>query len=747
MWMFSRSESLGGRFQLVVSKLSQGGKSVDVTTFRGVPTSLDSFSNADPFGDSTATFTFPRITMFDDLDSVEIGSWLGDYSNVDLYWVPAQPRNDTLYPNEPPIINALTGLPDVITPLSLVQILDGVRHPIGVARIKVWEGYIASMEFSSDETAANLQIQCQGALFQVDRYLQKPFYPRSPWPLESLIKDCFDHGRKPHLRTQPLKIEWPAGWAKKVPKYAKGTSSVYIPVATPGANWTGYTTRNTGGWDRTLTGFVQDQLAVMLTDATCGVTPGNQWTVQHQRATGLYTPGRQPVLQLRDRFRTPDFDLWVGTPGVEISVTRDTTQANNIIYGDGTGVDGSVWRNAVISNDGSRTDYLPLAASRDIYPANGNPAFSKAQFASEGYNKYGTGFGQDQAQRAAAESLQRDEQPGWAGSITLKTDPSTTLPRWLIRAGMVVRVKGFMGTGDAGFPMHIASVQANPEQGSVQLTVDSRFRDLLSVEEAMVRTRDPLTPSKMLQTGRASVMIEDIQAPWDYTAGSGYVPRPSKGFFDYLPLTDTFPYTDWSTKHPPLHYPSWYVKVNANAPTRKARWTTPVPILTSEKGSIARTEFFVTDVYGRLLKIPFHISIYYINVTVAAMPYDANGPSPFIKGAFESVNPDTGQPWPSTYHLAPNKGMIIGWGHYGQAAGFSPGRESDGGQPTGLLVDESGWTYDNSSQSNMHGGYDPNLLPGKREPNSAISLFASFYAEYSEPVYFMGRLFKQEQGT
>jgi hypothetical protein len=348
----------------------------------------------------------------------------------------------------------------------------------------------------------------------------------------------------------------------------------------------------------------------------------------------------------------------------------------------------------------------------------------------------------------AKQSLARDSDPGWTGSITLATDPSASLSRWQIRAGMTMLLKGFLGSGNTGMPFHISAVSVKPEDGTVELTVDTRFRDLLTVQEAFERTRDPLTPVKMLQVNRQSVMIPDVQAPWDYTAGSGYVPRASKGFHDYVPLNTGFPYQSWSLKHSPLHYSSWYVKCDAGSPDRNHRWAGPISVLTSEKGEILRTEFACYDQYGYVLKIPFHVSFYYLPVGPSAMPRDAQGPSPYIDNAFESVNPKTGQPWPKGNYLQPPDSFIVGWGNRQNGiynrAGFSPGSEADRNSPTGLFVDGATWSYDNTGNR----AYQTNpIKPGYKQTAAAITLYAMLYAEHSESVYFMGRLYHANPGT
>jgi hypothetical protein len=452
-----------------------------------------------------------------------------------------------------------------------------------------------------------------------------------------------------------------------------------------------------------------------------------------------------PVLQVRDRFAGPDFAIWVGQPGVTLQLSGDATQSENVIYGDGTSVDGTVWRNAVISDRGDRTDYLPLAAAADVYPFQ---VAKKHAFVSEARTNFGAGFDQPSAVSAARQQLARDRNPGVTGTIVLKIDPSASLPRWAVRAGMTVRLMGFAGTGERGLDLHIAATEKHPMDGSVTLTVDSRYRDLLTVEEAQARTRDPLTPVRLLQVNRTSLVVNDVQAPWDYTAGSGYIPKGSLHFDDHKPATVIFPYASWAKAHPPLHYPSWYVKVNANAPTTRGRWSAAVPILTSERDTIVRSEFSAHDILGNILKIPFHVAIYQLPVTVDAMPHDGGNYSAFRNNAFATVDPSTGQPFPpNTIGFGPDPSVLVLWGgQFGgvmDRAGFSPGRESAGNSPTGLLVDEGTWSYDNTKQQN----YELYYKPGQRQPVSAITLYAMFYCEYRQAVYFQGRLFRQNPGT
>lgn len=725
-WIFNSASPASGRFLITATGWGADGANVDITAVRGVLTTIESYSSADPFGDAAAVLTFAGITMFDDLTSIEFRRWLYHFADIDIYWSPSVPASPITAP-EDRVIDPFTQRPTLSNPFG------------GLGTVKVWEGYIASMEFSDQ----GLSIQCQGALFQLDRYQAKPFYPQRPWPVESLISDQFDHTRRPQLRTKPLQIGWPTSWKRKVPPYSGEDPPVFMPVVPVGANWTQYISRSTGGWEAALTSFIQGLLTGMITRNGDGdnVPPGDQWTINKYS-------GRRPVLTVRDRHRIPDFTVWLGTPGVDVSLSSDSTQAGNVIFGQGQDIHGVVWDNAVISNDGTRTDYVPMASDPAVYPPTDNPLLIPGGFVTEVNAKFDTGISQADAIGLSALFLGRDRDTGWTGSVTLATDPSSHLPRWLITAGMTMLLKGFLGTGATGIRLHISAVTTNPEAGTVELTVDTRYRDLLTVQEAINRARDPLTPVKMLQINKASITVDDIQAPWNYAAGAGYVPKACREFHLSRPVTQLFPYAAFAKKRPPKAYPDYYVKCNASAAKDYDKWAGPIPVRMSKSGTINRTEFACYDANGNVLAIPFHVSFYNLDVSADDMPtaVDGTGPSPFVNNAFEKIDPNTGEAWPSGNYLDAPESLIIGWGNVvnnvPNRAGFSPGSEADGHGVTGLLIDAVNWQYDTTKNTE----YQP-YIPIGLQDDQALLVWAMFYAEYSTSVYFMGRLFHQNSGS
>jgi hypothetical protein len=690
------TESTIGHFRLFIHP--PGARAVDVTFFRNQPIQIDSYSSADPFGDSTLTFSFPQISPMEATGSGEL-DWLRDFADVDLILIP---------PNYDPALRNFT---------------------------RIWEGFIASMDFHLDSTSHSLQVQCQGALFQVDKTLAKPRFPMRPVPYETLIKAAFNPTINRDLRTQPLTIEWPAGWSKVAPA-SNAVHTVYTPVGVqPGEKITGFSGRSTGAWDHMLTSFIQGLLQVMVTDDI-----GSHWTIRKD-------PNRKPVMYVRKQKVPPTWTVTAGIPGLTLSLSRDLTQFANVIYGQGSDPAGVTWnREAITGYSSALTGYVPLAWDLRAWPpTKENKWYDPELMKVEAYIKYDNGFDERQAQNSAFVTLGRDEDPGLAGNATLNVDPEEG-SRYLIKGGDSIKIKHLRGKGTDGVIFHIASASTNVNDGTVNLTIDTKFRDLLTVEEVLQRTRDPLTPVKMLQVGQRSLMIEDRLAPWDYTKGSGFVPETSTPLFKAMPLTTRFPYESWTKTHPPRTHPHYYVQVRANASTRSARWTigAPVPIRLSEKGDIRMTQIAAYDINGNQIRVPFHFAVYKVPVTASDMPYDDHGPSPFLPNAFQSTN-QYGQEIPADDPGATQlkqDSMIIGWGNRDQPAGYSPGMKSNGDPCTGKLIDETGWSFDSTDNPD----FQKNPRSGEREPESAITYYGAFYAEWHDYVYFVGRLFRKEAG-
>lgn len=240
----------------------------------------------------------------------------------------------------------------------------------------------------------------------------------------------------------------------------------------------------------------------------------------------------------------------------------------------------------------------------------------------------------------------------------------------------VYLVNRFLGgdilDGQEGAFLHIASVEVNFESGTVDLTVDSKSRDLATLAQLIERTKsENQDPAKMLMVNRESGQTDDTKFPWDYDAGSGSLPSRSRA----ARHTGALP------RGRPDVNPDWFVFVNGNHHDPWKRWAV-VPMVAAGKGSVSRSEVRAFTQFGQPLEIPFHVGIYGLYITEYSMPR-----LPFQPDAFRQPA-DTGDAL-SGY----DPSALVLWGQQGQRAGFWPGLESEGNPVTGIMIDEGTWQF------------------------------------------------------
>jgi len=713
-----RTTASGGSFRIFVRP--PGGNRVDVTFFRDVPTQITQLSTTDPFGDATAALVFAGITGFDRPGTGELW-WLVPWADVDIIWYDE------------------TGAP---TPFT-------------------WEGFIVS-----EEITESLTVQCKGALYQLDNFLAAPFFPQYPIPYEKLLANAFNPAKHPSLRTSPLVIQWPTDWNLKVPSSNDPDYLWFLRPwgVTPGQLWTGLTTRSTGSWDPLLTGHVQTLLSVMYTD------DGGQWTIYKRT-------GRVPVLQVRPALRAPQpntMEVHYGAPGVDVSVSRDFTQSANVIFGAGSDLSGTQFSGQTVTPDGQTTTYQPFAALPQYYPATAtNPRLLPHLARKEARLQFQQGLDEGSARDVAQTQLRRFADPGYVGTIELKIDPlvsGTPFSRYLIKAGQSLLLRNFRRT-DILF--HVSQASINVADGTATLTVDTKFRDTLTVSEVRARTRDALDPVHLLQIGKFSVTVQDQIKPWSYSGGSGVIPSDPASydateFFKSMPQDIAFPWTEWTRKYPPKNKDSakFYIPLSTKKVKADDNWSgvtranikvAAIPIKMSQAGTIRLTQMAVYDENGNVLPVRFHAGIYANSGTsVRDMPiipatynntfgYPQGQRYPFYPGAFENINPDGTETDNPGQILANGADLVMGWGNYYEGAGFSPGLQSSKSPKTGKLVDEATWSFDTSNSPD----FDKRSVKNTRSNKTAGMLYIMVYCDDqgSTPAYLLGRLFRQEPGT
>ena len=770
-----------GFFQIMAT--TPKGIKVNITEFRGVPVQISELVTRDPFGDATCSINIPNVTIFDRPEQGDL-RWLQPYTNIDIRWVPPESyHSEKADDDKTPIDriieyiegdedNPIPGLDDqpVFGYISASQINEYEREDIYRYPLKrwKWEGFIANYDVSTEN---GLTIQCKGALYQLDNYLSKPEFPRRPIPYETLLTRAFKPETHPGLFTNSLLVAFPDKWNVQVKKKdtEKGNNPGYQqPVGVHvGDDWTGLTSRSTGSWDNTLTGFVQGLLSVMFTKS------GNQWTIYK-------LPGRKPMLKVRKEpssESTATLVINAENPGVDLSISRDYTQSVNLIYGSGQDLAGVSFSGQQITPDGRNTYYTPFAYAPQVFPPERqNSAYDpKVVVPKEGVLQFPQGLNEIEAKVVANQQYRRFADPGFTGSITLRTDPKfrgEIYPRYLISAGQSIAVRNLMGRDK--IVLHIVECSINLVDGSVSLSVDSKFRDFLTWQEVRARTRDALIPLRSLQVGNYSNTIQDLMKPWSNRDGSGVLPsgkdwNATEFFNDLLPSDAQFPYEKWTKKYPPSKADSrkFYMKVPGRDPQnasnnwggidRKQTGTGTVwgfPIKAAQAGTIRLLQLAAYDRQGNVKKAHFHASIYQMWANQKGTPkipkgvrvpfqYKESQYYPLFKNAWETVDED-GVELAPFFYTGPGQDMVAGWGNFWEPAGYSPGLKSAGGKKTGLLIDESQWTFDTTANKD----FNPYDKSDNMKNDDVGNLYLLIYCdEDTDPTYFMGRMYRVEPGT
>jgi hypothetical protein len=743
----------GGAWQVFVyanerSATDRFSPTTDLTFFRGVPTEVLSIGTSDPFGPSSATLKFPRITYFDRMGTGDLW-WCTPESSVDICWV------------------------------------------VGDEVVYAWEGFFTSFEYGEAAAGSELTITCQGALLQLDHYLAKPEYTYQPIPFERAIARQMEN--RPDLRLGPLWIDWPPWWTLV---YKPDPANVRRPWMQPvgvavGNRWTGMVTRDTGTWSQVLTGYIQTLLQSMQTDR-------GQFTMLLDRY-------RQPVLTHRDRLYVPnDSTLIVDLlhPGVALSLVEDHSQKLNTVFVTGQSRSGSKFTGMTVSNDGRTVAYRPFAARRNTHPTDKtNPWLSTATMRREVQLNAPDGMGESDALVLAKSHLQRYSHPGSTGSITLSIDPKQDgrpFPRQAIAAGMSLGLVGLHGSEE---PTMFHITESSYSGNTASLTVDSRFRDQLTVAEVRLRGADSLKPQRMLTTVDWQPNVPDLLFPWSYELGAGYIPFGSEKLFRGINNYEAFPWANWAKAHPPgkaewrqmyLRIP-WRTKNNSNynwsahtwdfiadppaAPDVpppvgvKSRTFAATPVLLSQAGASKLIEIAAFDMYGNILPVSFHFSLWNSNTvnglagpTIgtaaqrnavnATVPgggnYKIGQHNPFFPGAWSSVDENGVTQNPLTPQAESSASLIVGWGNYYERCGYWPNSSSTpGAKKTGLFREETPFEWNLTSVDGTFVNPQEPTEINFADLNRA-TIYAMAYCDdmpTNQGVYLLGRIYRSEPGV
>ena len=713
--------AVGGQWRVLVSVPGRG--STEITFVRGAPITVGSMVTTDPFGPATAELVLPQVTMLDELGSGELW-WAVPDADVDIVW-----------DDEDPAVESYT-----------------------------WQGYFSSFDWNHDESSGALSIGCTGAMRQLDNYLAKPEYLARPITFEHAITRQFRSGDKPGLRVAGATVQWPKWWEYRYRKRENQKWYMRPQGIADGDRWTGMLTRDTGSWNPALTGYVQALLSGMWTEV-------GQWTLQ-------LTASRTPVLYHRTLMHVADEDTWRVSllwPGVTANFSADYSQRLNVAYGVGRSLAGLTFSGMNVSPDGRITSYSPFAASPAVEPESptSNPRRDVSVMRREAQIDFFEGLTPESATDVARSQLHKFADPGIVGTLTLRNvDPTRNgklLPRQLIRAGANIQVDGLFGRFP-GMVLHVTQAAVDAESESVELTLDSRFRDRLTVDEVRKRGRDSLQVARQLITGRYQPNIPDQLLPWNYNKGSGFAPLKAKDLFEGAPGDLAFPWEEWTRQRPPKNK-AWrdcYIRVRkANHSNADLNWNRPASrnwpaakLRLSQAGTIRMLQFAAFDRHGNIKKVPFHVSIWALpnakaseapripkNYTVPNRLYKEGQYYPYVKNGWEDYKVDgtriDGRG--SDTGLMGGPSLLIAYGNYWEKAGYWPySSQEPGVQPTGLLVDETPLSYDGTITTS---DFDPVRNDNTFAKSATFTVLIFCDADTSGPTFFLGRLFRSEYGT
>lgn len=756
--------SIVGAWQLTGHSL-RTGKRINLTSFRGVPTQIGQWGFSDPFGAKDLALTFPEVTIWDTVGQGDL-EWVADGASIELIWVGPVPST---YPFGLPVWKTFVVEGDRLPTPYVAGWVGGFR----------WEGYVASYDIDTQE---GLAIAATGGLYQLDRYNAKPEYPPRPYPYEVAIARQFKN--RPHLRTKHMKVAWPPDWQKTYTPPGAHTPTYLVPVGVrPMQPWTGLLTRDTGSWEAVLTSYIQTILAGMY-------TANGRWTLD-------MVQGRQPLLLHRDIKTVAGAETAIvdaSAPGNLVSLSMDWTQSLDIVYGQGTALDGVQYTGMEVSADGSRTFYEPLAYRRQAFPTTDNKWLDTRDMPTEVLLQLQPGLDPAGAASVAQFHLRSFADPGLTGQVVLGTDVTMNgepMLRYLVRAGMDIAIPGLLGRPEPTV-LHVTDNECDLVEKTNTLTVDTKFRDALTVKEVRARGRDSLKVSRMLVGGQYTPPVPDQLVPWNYNKGSGYIPsghtQNCVELFNGMPDQIIFPWTPWTTQRPPKdhHWRNSYVHIGPASAVAANNWAYRqggpsthhglgghfgITIRAAQAATIRLLQIAAYDKNGNVMEVPFHVSFYTSRqVNVGSMPqvtpFDVSNGSadghvadayyPFGADAWETYESSGVLANPSIPVAVQGSGLIRVYGTGFEQAGMYPGSGttlSGGGRDpngvsaaTGLLVDEAQWSIDTTQQGQNF--FIP-YVKGSDQPKLTGLIYAMIYCDQqgANDVYFLGRLFRVEPGT
>lgn len=617
--------------------------STDVTYFRNVPVQVEAWESTEPFGDSVLSVTFPQITVFETYGAAPL--WLFNGQQVTIRLI----------------------------------------RPNGTKK-NLWEGLQHSPEDRKLDESLALNVHCIGVLYQADYGRMKPRFANDAEDIGRVIADAFnnypsrDYGPCTVVTTG-INTRQRGSWTPIATGFVQDLLAT-ATIANGSNQWTVkqhgrlgpiIALKDTTSVHATVTTGAQGVDPQLSSDSSSfsnviygeGTAPdGSRWrntkypnlrpddapVYPHSPSTVFNAgDGLTGFDAFADEMRRSGYHMESGDTYVaaDVAEVRDAQARAGILVDGIVGPQtwAAIFQVGADGGDLSGAFFMPLAYDSRVEPylynAQGkrignNPAFQPNRQRLERKVDYGENITKAEATASARAELLRYPDAGWQGTITLKSDPAE-MSRFELRAGMNIRLKRYRG---ADRLLHIAQVSVNWLQLTVTLTVDTHFRDLISLASIQSRNAEAASDPARRTSGqrRQSRIAKDTVVVFDSESGAGIIPRHA--LFGGL-------------------------------------WTV-LRIPAGQVGQIAKARFHTTGPASE-----FAVGIFGQPVTAAQLVRLVGNPL------------GTDRPFDTSFAALDALGLMASWGSQSTPGGYSPGTKGEAGATlTGDIIDDGGFQYE-----------------------------------------------------
>ena len=471
-----------------------------------------------------------------------------------------------------------------------------------------------------------------------------------------------------------------------------------------------------GGWEPRLTGVVASILATTVTN-------GRQWTID--------CPVRNPVMKRKDT-STIGWTVSNGQRGIDVNLTKDLTQATNVIYGEGITPDGGRWRNAKYPN--WRPDDSPAypgllsqgmgVGYRDSQTTSGNGV--SVWQARAGQSVTGV---LSQSDRLAWRQIQAnagihvDNYLGpqtWAATFQVGSNTGTLDGAWIMPIAYSKQVEPYLYDADGGRIGPDPSF--DPNQSRVERYINfgagvTRREGTTAAKEIHARDSKPGWVGTVTMTAdpeqgsKFDVVSEGTNGRIRYFRGESLDVHVARVDYSEDTVTAT---VDTNARDYPTLDAILDREREAVDPARSYRKQATAALLASDRatwdaeapgGRVPRLALF-----GGLWTV-VRIPVAQYGTIVRTSFTTSGGASPFAVGVFDRPinaaqlltvmgNPLVAEnnPWQAKSDQLDKRGLLMAWGWKEQPAGYYPHEYAnpDGKEKfpvTGRLFDDASWDY------------------------------------------------------